>query len=168
MSLAETLGFQLCRYACQMRNNRRLDAIDRDILFHLQKDGRLSNVELARRVGLTPPPCLRRVKRLEEDGIITGYRALVDPAAVGRGFEVTVSVEIRVTDLETLRDFEDTVATFDEVVELRRVFGTPDYFLRVMVADQTEYEAHHMRLLGLPAVSRVVSHQTMKCIKSQD
>lgn len=168
MSLAETLGFQLCRYACQMRNNRRLDAIDRDILFHLQKDGRLSNVELARRVGLTPPPCLRRVKRLEEDGIITGYRALVDPAAVGRGFEVTVSVEIRVTDLETLRDFEDTVATFDEVVELRRVFGTPDYFLRVMVADQTEYEAHHMRLLGLPAVSRVVSHQTMKRIKSQD
>jgi DNA-binding Lrp family transcriptional regulator len=151
-----------------MRNNRHLDAIDRDILFHLRKDGRLSNVELARRVGLTPPPCLRRVKRLEEDGIITGYRAVVDPAAVGRGFEVTVSVEIRVTDLETLRDFEDTVATFDEVVELRRVFGTPDYFLRVMVADQTEYEAHHMRLLGLPAVSRVVSHQTMKRIKSQD
>src|SRR4051794_6500036 len=102
-------------------------------MFHLQKDGRLSNVELARRVGLTPAPCLRRVKRLEEDGIITGYRAVVDPAAVGRGFEVTVSVEIRVTDLETLRDFEDTVATFDEVVELRRVFGTPDYFLRVMV-----------------------------------
>jgi DNA-binding Lrp family transcriptional regulator len=151
-----------------MRNNRRLDAIDRDILFHLQKDGRLSNVELARRVGLTPPPCLRRVKRLEEDGIITGYRAVVDPHAVGRGFEVTVSVEIRVTDLGTLRDFEDTVATFDEVVELRRVFGTPDYFLRVMVADQTEYEAHHMKLLGLPAVSRVVSHQTMKRIKSQD
>jgi DNA-binding Lrp family transcriptional regulator len=151
-----------------MRNNRRLDTIDRDILFHLQKDGRLSNVELARRVGLTPPPCLRRVKRLEEDGIITGYRALVDQAAVGRGFEVTVSVEIRVTDLETLRDFEATVATFDEVVELRRVFGTPDYFLRVTVADQTEYEAHHMRLLGLPAVSRVVSHQTMKRIKSQD
>jgi DNA-binding Lrp family transcriptional regulator len=151
-----------------MRKNRRLDAIDRDILFHLQKDGRLSNVELARRVGLTPPPCLRRVKRLEEDGIITGYRALVDPAAVGRGFEVTVSVEIRVTDLETLRDFEATVARFDEVVELRRVFGTPDYFLRVLVADQTEYEAHHMRLLGLPAVSRVVSHQTMKRIKTQD
>ncbi|WP_344729548.1 Lrp/AsnC family transcriptional regulator [Pseudonocardia yunnanensis] len=168
MSHRATLDFQLCRYHCRMRNNRRLDAIDRDILFHLQKDGRLSNVELARRVGLTPPPCLRRVKRLEEDGIITGYRAVVDPAAVGRGFEVTVSVEIRVTDLETLRAFEDTVATFDEVVELRRVFGTPDYFLRVMVADQTEYETHHMRLLGLPAVSRVVSHQTMKRIKSQD
>jgi DNA-binding Lrp family transcriptional regulator len=92
---------------------------------------------------------------------------VVDPASVGRGFEVTVSVEIRVTDLETLRDFEDTVAMFDEVVERRRVFGTPDYFLRVMVADRTEYEPHHMRLLGLPAVSRVVWHQTMKRIKAQ-
>ena len=151
-----------------MRNVPKLDAIDRDILFHLERDGRLSNVELAKRVGLTPPPCLRRVKRLEDEGVITGYRALINPAAVGREFEVMVSVEITVTDLETLRDFEATVAGFDEVVEFRRFFGRPDYFLRVLVADQTEYETHHMKLLGLPAVSRVVSHQTMKRIKTQD
>lgn len=151
-----------------MRNVSKLDAIDRDILFHLERDGRLSNVELAKRVGLTPPPCLRRVKRLEDEGVITGYRALINPAAVGREFEVMVSVEISVTDLETLRDFEATVAGFDEVVEFRRFFGRPDYFLRVLVADQTEYETHHMKLLGLPAVSRVVSHQTMKRIKTQD
>jgi DNA-binding Lrp family transcriptional regulator len=140
-----------------VRNVPKLDAIDRDILFHLQRDGRLSNVELARRVGLTPPPCLRRLKRLEDEGVITGYRALVEPA-----------VEITVTDLQTLREFETAVAAFDEVVEFRRFFGRPDYFLRVLVADQIEYEAHHMKLLGLPAVSRVVSHQTMKRIKTQD
>jgi len=151
-----------------VRNVPKLDAIDRDILFHLERDGRLSNVQLAKRVGLTPPPCLRRVKRLEDEGVITGYRALINPAAVGREFEVMVSVEITVTDLETLRDFEATVAGFDEVVEFRRFFGRPDYFLRVLVADQTEYETHHMKLLGLPAVSRVVSHQTMKRIKTQD
>ncbi|WP_433559659.1 Lrp/AsnC ligand binding domain-containing protein [Pseudonocardia xinjiangensis] len=67
-----------------------------------------------------------------------------------------------------MRDFESTVAAYDEVVELRRVFGTPDYFMLVLVADQTEYEAHHMKLLALPAVARVVSHQAMKRIKTQD
>jgi len=137
-------------------------------LFQLERDGRLSNVELARRVGLTPPPRLRRVKRLEEAGVISGYRATVDPVATGRSFEVIVSVAINVTELDTLRDFEETVAGFDEVVELRRMFGRPDYFLRVLVADHAAYEEHHMRLLGLPAVSRVVSHQTMKRIKTRD
>jgi DNA-binding Lrp family transcriptional regulator len=168
MTIARHDDVNLWRYAAQMRNQYRLDAIDREILFHLQRDGRLSNVELARRVGLTPPPCLRRVKRLEEAGVITGYRATVDPAATGQGFEVIVSVEITVTDLGTLQDFEAAVAGFDEVVEFRRMFGRPDYFLRVLVADQAAYEEHHMKLLGLPAVSRVVSHQTMKRIKTRD
>jgi DNA-binding Lrp family transcriptional regulator len=158
----------LCRYPALVRKPYRLDAIDREILFQLQRDGRLSNVELARRVGLTPPPCLRRVKRLEEAGVISGYRATVDPVATGQSFEVIVSVEITVTDLGTLQDFEAAVAGFEEVVEFRRMFGRPDYFLRVLVADQTAYEEHHMRLLGLPAVSRVVSHQTMKRIKTRD
>ena len=105
----------------------RLDGIDREILFQLQRDGRLSNVELARRVGLTPPPCLRRVKRLEEAGVITGYRAVVDPAAVGRGLEVFVDVDINANDLKTVQAFETTAAGYDEVVELRRMFGHPDY-----------------------------------------
>jgi DNA-binding Lrp family transcriptional regulator len=168
MSKLSEDGFSLCRYSTLVRNHLRLDAIDREILFQLERDGRLSNVELARRVGLTPPPCLRRVKRLEEAGVISGYRATVDPVATGRSFEVIVSVEINVTDLGTLQEFEATVAGFDEVVEFRRMFGRPDYFLRVLVADHTAYEEHHMRLLGLPAVSRVVSHQTMKRIKTRD
>jgi DNA-binding Lrp family transcriptional regulator len=168
MSDREQDDFHLWRYSGWVRKHLRLDAIDREILFHLERDGRLSNVELARRVGLTPPPCLRRVKRLEEAGVISGYRATVDPVATGRSFEVIVSVEINVTDLGTLQEFEATVAGFEEVVEFRRMFGRPDYFLRVLVADHAAYEEHHMRLLGLPAVSRVVSHQTMKRIKTRD
>ena len=71
-----------------MGSNIELDAIDREILFQLRRDGRLTNVELAKRVGLTPPPCLRRVKRLEDLGVIRGYRAMIDPEAEGRGMEV--------------------------------------------------------------------------------
>src|SRR4051794_32493736 len=108
-----------------MGNKHALDAIDREILFHLHQDGRLSNVELAKRVGLTPPPCLRRVKRLEDTGVITGYRARIDPAAAGRGLEVIVSIEVAVSDLRTLAELETTIAAYDEVIEFRRLFGTP-------------------------------------------
>ncbi|MDA2807609.1 Lrp/AsnC family transcriptional regulator [Nocardiopsis suaedae] len=152
-----------------MRNEHALDAIDREILDQLSRDGRLSNVELARRVGLTPPPCLRRVKRLEEAGVITGYRARVDPAALGRGLEVIVDVEVGVSDLTTLEELESALAAYDEVVELRRLFGRPDYLLRVRVADHAAYEEFQTRkLIGLPGVLRVVSHLTMKRIKSED
>lgn len=150
-----------------MSNLVRLDPTDRDILFHLSGDGRMSNVELAARVGLTPPPCLRRVKRLENLGVITGYRAIVDPGALGRAMEVIVSVEIAVTDITTVRQFESAVASFEEVLEVRRVFGVPDYFLRVAVADADAYSVFQMtRLASMPAVSRIISHQTMKTIKA--
>lgn len=141
--------------------------MDREILFHLRQDGRLTNVELAKRVGLTPPPCLRRVKRLEEAGVITGYRAVVDPEALGRGLEVLVDVEIYAQDRKTVEEFEDTVASYEEVVEFRRMYGRPDYFLRVAVADHAAYEAFLTgKLSGLPAVLRLESHLTMKRIKA--
>jgi len=147
----------------------RLNAVDREILFQLQRDGRLTNVELARRVGLTPPPCLRRVKRLEDVGVITGYRAVVDPAAVGRGLEVFVDVDINANDLKTVQAFETTAAGYDEVVELRRMFGHPDYFLRIAVADHAAYEAFLTgKLIGLPGVLHVTSHITMKKLKADD
>ena len=103
-----------------MSNKVRLDRLDREILFQLQRDGRLSNVELARRVGLTPPPCLRRVKRLEDAGVIAGYRAVVDLDALGRGLEVIVDVDISAYDLKSVQEFETTTAGYEEVVELRR------------------------------------------------
>ncbi len=149
-----------------MRNVPRLDRIDRDILFHLQRDGRLSNVELAARVGLTPPPCLRRVKRLEAEGVIAGYRAVIDPRAAGRAFEVIVAVDITATDRRTVEEFEAAVVAFDEVIAVRRLFGQPDYFVHVAVADAEAFEAFQMnKLIGLPAVARAVSHQTMKRLK---
>ena len=150
-----------------MGNSIKLDAVDREILFQLQIDGRLTNVELARRVGLTPPPCLRRVKRLEDAGVITGYRAVMDPAAVGRGLEVFVDVDINANDLKTVQEFETTAAGYDEVVELRRMFGHPDYFLRIAVADHAAYEAFLTgNLIGLPGVLHVTSHLTMKKLKA--
>ncbi|TSB15485.1 Lrp/AsnC family transcriptional regulator [Streptomyces sp. NBC_01525] len=150
-----------------MSNETPLDAIDREIIFHLRQDGRLTNVELAKRVGLTAPPCLRRVKRLEESGVIAGYRAVIDPEAVGRGLEVLIDVEIYAQDRKSFEEFESIVAAFEEVVEFRRMYGRPDYFIRVAVADHAAYEAFLTgRLSGLPAVRRLESHLTMKTIKT--
>ena len=150
-----------------MSNEIRVDRIDRDILLQLWRAGRLTNVELAKRVGLTPPPCLRRVKRLEQAGVIAGYRAVIDPAAVGRGLEVMAQVEVSATDLQTVQAFEATVAAYDEVIELRRMFGRPDYFIRIAVADHAAYEAFlTSNLIGLPGVLRVESYLTMKKIKA--
>ncbi|MGY3202344.1 Lrp/AsnC family transcriptional regulator [Streptomyces sp. TE5632] len=150
-----------------MSNASSLDATDREILFHLRRDGRLSNVELAKRVGLTPPPCLRRVKRLEEAGVITGYRAVVSPGAMGRELEVLIDVEIYANDRKTVEEFENTVASYEEVVEFRRMYGRPDYFLRVAVVDHAAYEAFLTgKLTVLPAVLRLESHLTMKKIKA--
>ncbi|MGW1270849.1 Lrp/AsnC family transcriptional regulator [Streptomyces sp. NPDC002491] len=152
-----------------MSNEITLDAIDRNILFHLRQDGRLTNVELAKRVGLTPPPCLRRVKRLEEAGVITGYRAVINPQVLGRGLEVLIDVEIYAQDRKSFQDFEDTVASYDEVIEFRRMYGRPDYFLRVAVADHAAYETFLTeKLSGLPAVLRLESHLTMKKIKTNE
>ncbi|MER5619153.1 Lrp/AsnC family transcriptional regulator [Streptomyces sp. NPDC002215] len=152
-----------------MSNEITLDAVDRDILFRLRQDGRLTNVELAKRVGLTPPPCLRRVKRLEEAGVITGYRAVIDPQALGRGLEVLIDVEIYAQDRKSFQEFEDTVASYEEVVEFRRMYGRPDYFVRVAVADHAAYEAFLTeKLSGLPAVLRLESHLTMKEIKTTE
>ncbi|WP_219822279.1 Lrp/AsnC family transcriptional regulator [Streptomyces sp. Ru73] len=146
-----------------------MDSLDREILFHLRQDGRLTNVELAKRVGLTPPPCLRRVKRLEDAGIITGYRARIDPAAAGRGFDVVVSLEISVNDLRTVEELETAISSYDEVVEFHRLFGRPDYLLRVAVEDQEAFETFlTTRIMGLRAVARVDSHLIMKKIKTDD
>src|SRR6202008_1818655 len=101
------------------------------IIAMLQEDGRLTNQELADRVGLTPAPCLRRVRRLEADGVITGYTATIDPAALGREFEVLINAELVAKNWATVEAFEQRVSAMDEVAELRRMFGIPDYFIRV-------------------------------------
>ncbi|MDI2027100.1 Lrp/AsnC family transcriptional regulator [Saccharopolyspora sp. TS4A08] len=146
-----------------------MDDLDRAILSHLHQDGRLTNVELAQRVGLTPAPCLRRVKRLESEGIIAGYRARIDPAAAGRGFEVMVSVEISINDLQTVEELEAAITAYDEVVEVHRLFGRPDYLIRVAVEDSATFETFlTTKLMALRAVARVDSHMIMKKLKTSD
>ena len=143
-----------------------MDDLDRAIIELLQREGRLSNQDLATRVGLTPAPCLRRVRRLEAEGVITGYSAVVDPAALGRGFEVIIHADLVAKDLATVEAFEDRVAAMGEVAELRRMFGIPDYLLRVQVADLPAYERWlTTQLMGDPAIARVDSRITMKLIK---
>ncbi|MDQ4502628.1 Lrp/AsnC family transcriptional regulator [Sinomonas sp. ASV322] len=143
-----------------------MDSLDLAIIDQLQQDGRLTNQELAARVGLTPAPCLRRVRRLEAEGIITGYTATVDPGALGRGFEVIIHADLVAKDLATVEAFEGRVAAMSEVAELRRMFGIPDYLLRVQVADAEAYERWlTTQILGDPAIARVDSRITMKLLK---
>ncbi|MFC4035434.1 Lrp/AsnC family transcriptional regulator [Streptomyces polygonati] len=145
-----------------------MDAIDRSILRELQADGRLTNQELAQRVGLTPSPCLRRVRQLEDDGVIRSYRAVVDPAAVGRGFEVFASVEVR-RDRASVAAFEERLRTIPDVVEAYRLYGAPGSLLRIAVADSDAYERFWTdRLIALPGVTDVNSQMIMKRIKSPD
>ncbi|MGP4001606.1 Lrp/AsnC family transcriptional regulator [Streptomyces sp. 8N706] len=142
-----------------------MDEIDRSILRELQHDGRLTNQELAQRVGLTPSPCLRRVRQLEEDGVIRGYRAVIDPPSVGRGFEVLVSVEVR-RDRETVEAFEAALQDLPDVVEAYRLFGSPGCLLRIAVADIDTYERLWIeRITALPGVTEVNSQIVMKRIK---
>ncbi|MEU7986314.1 Lrp/AsnC family transcriptional regulator [Streptosporangium canum] len=144
-----------------------MDATDRAILGLLQVEGRLSNLELAERVRLTPSPCLRRVRNLEEAGVITGYRAVVDPAAVGRGFQVLAYVELEGQDAETVTAFETAVMEIDDVVECLRMFGRPDYVLRVAVPDMDSYSQLCLEKLGrLPGLDKLTSQIAMKALKS--
>jgi DNA-binding Lrp family transcriptional regulator len=150
-----------------MRNTEALDDLDRAILRELSADGKLSNVELAHRVGLTPAPCLRRVKRLEETGIIAGYRARLDAEATGRAFCVYMLVQVTMTSGEVVAEFEAQVAALDEVTEMRRVYGEVDYLIRVEVEDSNAYERFQAeRMYPMPGVHRMVSYPTMKLIKT--
>lgn len=143
-----------------------MDKIDRAIIAQLAADGRLSNIELAERVGLSPSPCLRRVRNLENSGVITGYHATVNPAALGQGFSVLVHIEMASQNRSTIEAFEAEVARIDAVLECRRMFGQPDYLLWVGVKDLAAYETLYMtRLTDLPGVARTNSQFTMRVVK---
>jgi Lrp/AsnC family leucine-responsive transcriptional regulator len=151
----------------ELRHDLRMDALDREILRHLQTDGRLANVALAERVRLSPSSCLRRVRNLEKTGVITGYHAVVDPAAIGRGFQVVLHVEMALQDHATIEAFEAEIARIDQVVECRRMFGQPDYLIWIASADLDAYEQLYMaKLTNLPGVARTNSQFTMKTIKT--
>ena len=150
-----------------MWQNMPIDDVDRAIIAQLERDGRLTNVELATLVGLSPSPCLRRVRHLEATGVIAGYHARIDAVVAGRGFEVVVLVDMMLKDRATVIAFEERVCNLSEVVECRRMFGVPDYMLWVAVNDQVAYEAFLIdHLADLPGVARLTSQLTMKLVKS--
>src|SRR5207302_1262810 len=155
---------RLCR---RLRsNNLLMDSVDRAILRHLQDDGRLPNAVLADRVHLSPSPCLRRLKRLEDNGTIRGYRAILDRRKIGLG--LTVFVEIKVTDHSErrAREFEAAVADVDEIVGCHVVAGEADFLLEVVVADLAAYEQLLLRtLLELPGVTDVQSNIAIRTMK---
>jgi DNA-binding Lrp family transcriptional regulator len=140
-----------------------MDATDRKILTELQQDGRLTVTELAARVRLSVSPCHRRVRDLERTGAIRGYRAVVDPAAVGLAFEALVFATLRWQDGDTVADFEHAVAGLSHVVQAQRLFGEPDYLLRVAAADLAAFQQLYDRQLArLPGVQRLTSTLVMK------
>ncbi|MGD7001653.1 Lrp/AsnC family transcriptional regulator [Corynebacterium halotolerans] len=144
-----------------------MDEIDRAIIRHLQQDGRLSNLALAERVNLTPAPCLRRVRRLEDQGVIRGYQAVVEPVALDQGFTVILEIDLAVYDRESVDNFETTMTGFAEVTELHRLFGTPDYYAHIATADLTAYESFLTeQVLTIPGIARVSSRFPMKKLKS--
>jgi DNA-binding Lrp family transcriptional regulator len=135
------------------------------ILAELQEDGRLTVTELADRVQLTAAPCHRRLRELERTGVITGYRAVVEPAAVGLGFEAIVSVTLDRGDAGTVDAFEAALAAIPQVRHAERLFGDPDYLLRAVACDLNDYAAlRDQKLATLPGVRRLTSTIVMKRI----
>lgn len=144
-----------------------MDRIDRAIIDQLARNCRQTNLELAEAVGLTPSPCLRRVKRLEEEGVIVGYHASFAQEAIDRGFEVLVDIELKDQTPENTRRFEAELIAHPEVVEARRMFGAPDFEVIVRTKDLAAYERFMSdKLLTLPGLGRLQSRFPMVLIKS--
>ncbi|MFA7670456.1 MAG: Lrp/AsnC family transcriptional regulator [Burkholderiaceae bacterium] len=140
-----------------------LDAIDLRILDELQRDGALSNVELARRVHLSPSPCLVRVKALEAAGVISRYVALADAASLGLGLNVFISISLKSQDKEALANFEGSIAEHPEVMECYLMTGDSDYLIRVAVTDISALERFILdQLTPIPGIEKIRTSFTLK------
>lgn len=140
-----------------------MDALDREILSALQDDGRISITDLSARVGLSLSACHRRVRELERAKAIRGYRAILAPDALGLNFEAIVFVTLERSDVTSIGDFEEAVRQLSQVVDAERLFGAPDYMLRVLATDLQAYQELYDRELGsLPGVQKLTSTLVMK------
>jgi Lrp/AsnC family leucine-responsive transcriptional regulator len=139
-----------------------IDSINTRILFDLEADGRLSNTELATRVGLSPSACLRRVQELERTGLIKGYRAVLDRSRLGAGLTVFVMVGLSAHLSKDARAFERAMEAASQVRECHNITGDVEYLLRVEVADLPAYKDFHANILGvLPQVRSITSHMSL-------
>jgi Lrp/AsnC family leucine-responsive transcriptional regulator len=147
--------------------NSGLDAVDCRIVAELQSNGRLSNVELADKIGLSPSPCLRRVKRLERDGYIEGYRAALRRDRIGLGFSVFLGIKLDGHTNERALQFEQAVIAMPEIVACHLVSGEADYFLEVVVPDLRDYQRFLVdKLLNMPIVREVRSNIAIQTLKA--
>ena len=142
-----------------------MDRIDRKILAELQRDGRLTVTELAERVSLSVSPCHRRLRALEQSRAITGYRAHLDAHILGLTFDALVFVTMRDANRDTLAAFEQATADIPNVLQAQRLFGDPDYLLRVVSKDLPAFQQlYDEQLAALPGVQRLTSTLVMKSI----
>lgn len=145
-----------------------INAINECILQELSRNGRISNIELADRVGLSPSACLRRVQDLERRGIITGYRAVLDRARLGTGFVAYIGVGLNDHSKASQEAFERAISRAPEVRECHNITGTIEYLLRVECADLPAYKAFHTDMLGaLPQVNGITSYVVMGSPKDE-
>jgi DNA-binding Lrp family transcriptional regulator len=143
-----------------------LDEIDRRILVELQRDGRLTNQDLAGRIGVSASPCWRRVRALEEAGVIKGYAALVDPAALGLNVSVFTQVSLERQEKKALQVFETAVGEWPEIMECYLMTGDADYLLRVVVPDLAAYERFLMaRLTRIRGIASIKSSFALRSVK---
>jgi len=145
--------------------DRTLDRIDRSILHHLQVDGRVSNVELSRRVNLSPSPCLERVRRLEADGFIEGYGARLNPVKLGLAMEAFIQITLDRTNGDVFDRFREAVVDILEVAECHMVAGGFDYLLKLRVSDMEAYRKLLGELVELPGVSQTHTYIVIDKIK---
>ena len=151
-----------------MANRYPLDSIDRTILTSLQDDGRITNVDLARRAGLTAPPCLRRVRALEEAGIVEGYHARLNAAALGYGIMVFALVSLRSQAEEDLRAFETHMAALPQVRECHMLNGEIDFILKIVAHDLQSFQSFlTSELTTAPHVASVKTSLTIRTAKDE-
>ena len=143
-----------------------IDAIDRRILAELQADGRMTNVELARRAGISAPPCLRRVRRLEEAGIIRGYHADTDPQRLGWEITFFVIVGLESQKEAALAAFETLAGAWPEVRECHMIRGGGDFLLRLVARDTAQENELTRKLTEAPGVARIQTLQTIRTSRS--
>jgi DNA-binding Lrp family transcriptional regulator len=143
----------------------KLDKLDRELLRLLQADGRLTNAELAQRVGLSASAAFRRLQRLEQSGVIAGYSATLDGEAIGKPTTVFIEVTLASQVSTALDAFERAVAACDDVLECHLMSGDFDYLLRVAVADMRDYErVHRQRVAAFPHVARIRTAFAMRAV----
>lgn len=144
-----------------------IDAKDRQIIRELQRDARLTNLRLSELVNLSPSPCLRRVRLLEEQGVITGYSANVDPRACGLQITAFIRVSLLRHDADVVRAFEARIQDIDEILDCHLMTGEADYLLRVLVADLDAYEAFvRNRLHAIPGISSITTSLVYGTVKA--